>query len=270
MFNDFFEAFSYNFMWFALGTGLSIGIACSFLGPFLVLKNYSLIGDGLSHVGFLALTIGAFFNNLSFYIIFPIILISSLIILEFSEKEEITGDSAIGMLSSLSLAIGVIIITLSSGFNMDVFNFLFGSILLSSKNDLILSIFISIIIVIGVSLIYNELLVVVYDEDFAITQNIKIKLLKRILAIFISLIITVGVKILGTLLISAFIIFPTLSAFQQKSGFRSIIFRGVFYSILSVILGISLSYFFNFPTGATIVLINGLIFVFTFIKKRYI
>ncbi|MBC2855152.1 metal ABC transporter permease [Cetobacterium sp. 2A] len=268
MFNEIIDFFSYSFIWYALGTGISIGIACGFLGPFLVIKNYSLIGDGLSHVGFLALAIGVLLKNLSFFILFPIIFIASLIILEFSEKHEISGDSAIGILSSVSLALGVIIITISSGFNVDVFSFLFGSILFVSFNDFLFSFFIGLFVMITVTLFYNDLLCVSYDEDFSISQGISLKLLKYILALLVSLVITVGIKFLGTLLISSLIIFPTLSAFQTRGSFKSLIFKSCLFSILATFFGLLLSFFLNFPSGASVVVVNAIIFLITFIKKE--
>lgn len=257
------EFFSYSFILYALGTGTCLGIACAFLGPFLVLKNLSLIGDGLSHVAFFAMVGGLLIQFLPLFTTILIVIISSLLILKISESPNIDGDSAIGMISAGALSLGIIFINFSKGFNTDVVSFLFGSILFTGDEELILAFICAIASILWVYHYYYDLIALIYDEEYARSQDLPLPRIKKMLFILVGGIVAVGMRIVGALLITALIIFPAVSALQISKTLKETIFFSCIFSLTAVFLGIVSSYFFNLPTGASIVLINILIFLIT-------
>ncbi|MGL5964378.1 MAG: metal ABC transporter permease [Fusobacteriaceae bacterium] len=257
----------YNFMIFALISGVGIAISCGILGPFLIVKNHSLIGDGLSHVAFLALALGMILGNTSIFMIIFVEAIAALLILNI-ESKKISGDSAIGMISTFSLALGIIIASTNRGFSSDLFSFLFGSILLVEESEVLISAIWAIFLILFISLSYNQIFSITFDEEFSKIQKININFYKKLIGVFTGITIGIGIKILGTLLISALIIFPTVSAIEISKNFKGVTFYSILFSIISVISGIILSYFLDYPTGATIVLVNALIFFFVHFFKK--
>lgn len=264
------KAFEYGLLTKAIVVGIAIAISSSFLGSFLVLKRYSMIGDGLAHVSFAALAIALFFNASPLFVSIPIVSFAAIIILLMNEKAQIHGDAAIGLISSFSIALGTIIVTLSTGFNVDLFSYLFGNILLVTKTDMWISI-ITTIVVIGLVLIfYNELFALTYDEEYAKVLQIKTKRLNYLLAILTAIVIVVGIRAVGTMLISSLIIFPTVTAMQFSLGFKKTILFATIISVLLIVIGILLSFLLNFPTGSTIVMLNGILLFIVFVGKKLI
>lgn len=264
------KAFEYGLLTKAIVVGIAIAISSSFLGSFLVLKRYSMMGDGLAHVSFAALAIALFFNASPLFVSIPIVSFAAIIILLMNEKAQIHGDAAIGLISSFSIALGTIIVTLSTGFNVDLFSYLFGNILLVTKTDMWISI-ITTIVVIGLVLIfYNELFALTYDEEYAKVLQIKTKRLNYLLAILTAIVIVVGIRAVGTMLISSLIIFPTVTAMQFSLGFKKTIFFATIISVLLIVIGILLSFLLNLPTGSTIVMLNGILLFIVFVSKKLI
>ena len=262
------EAIHYDFILKALAVGSFIALSCSFLGMFLVLKKWSLIGDGLAHVSFAAVALSLFFSSSPLLLTTPIVVISSFIILKLNEHARISGDAAIGLVSAAAVSVGVLIASTGKGFNIDLFSYLFGSILTISNSDIIVSILLSACVVAVVFIFYNSLLAVIYDEDFASIAGIKTKYINYLIVILTAVTITIGIRIVGTMLISSMIIFPSVSALQLDRSFKQTILISVLISVFSVICGVFLSYILNMPTGAVIVLLNALIFICIFLIKR--
>ena len=267
-FNILQDIFAQGFMIKALLSGIFIAIACSILGVFLVLKNMSLIGDGLAHVSFAAIAIGLLFSDKPLIIAIPLVIVASFIILIMKEKAKIDADATIGLLSSSSMAIGIIIASVAKGFNIDLFSYLFGSILFISNAETLISLLLAVSIVILVIIFYNDLFSITFDENFAKISGIKVKKINYLLSIFTSITIVLGIRIVGTLLISSLIVFPSVSALQVSRGFKETLVFSVVFSTLAVIIGIILSYILNLPTGALIVIINGIIFIASLILKK--
>lgn len=262
------DFFSYNFILYALGSGICLGIACAFLGPFLVLKNLSLIGDGLSHVAFLAMIVGLLLGKFPLIVTIVVVVASSLFILKISEGDGIDGDSAIGMISSAALALGIILINLSTGFSVDVFSFLFGSILFTGNEELLLSFLCAFFTVCWIYYYYYDLLSTIYDEEYAASQGLNTEKIKKMLFILTGAVIAVGMRIVGALLVSALIVFPAVSALQVSKTLKGTIFAACIFSFFSIFLGILGSYFFNLPTGAAIVATNALFFLLALALKK--
>lgn len=269
--NDFFivfqEIFKQDFMIKALITGIFIAISCSLLGVFLVLKNMSLIGDGLAHVSFAAIAIGLLVSDKPIIISIPIVIVASFLVLLLKEKAKIDADATIGLLSSFSIAVGVIIASVAKGFNIDLFSYLFGSILFISPSEMILSGILAIILIVLVLLFYNDLFSITFDENFAKISGIKVRRVNYLLSVLISVTIVLGIRIVGTMLISSLIVFPSVSALQISKGFKRTLLFSVLFSMIAVVLGIIFSYILNVPTGALIVVVNAIIFLITLIIR---
>ena len=254
--NSILEMFSYSFMTKAFIVGILISICASLVGISLVLKRNSMIGDGLSHVGFGAFAIATVLNFAPLEFALPIVIISSFLILRLNENSKIHGDSAIAILSSSSLAIGTFVISITKGVNTDINNYLFGSILSISNSDLILSIILSIIVIILYLLCYNQIFALTFDETFAKSIGVKTEVYNIIFACLCSVVVVLGMRLMGSLLISSLIIFPTISAMQIAKNFKGVVMLAVIVSLINFVVGLTLSYFFSTPTGATIVIFN--------------
>ncbi|HBS90990.1 MAG TPA: ABC transporter [Erysipelotrichaceae bacterium] len=259
-----FRALSYTFMQRALLVGILIAISSSFLGIFLVLRRYSMIGDGLAHVSFATVALALLLNQSPLVISIPIVIGASFLILKLSEENRIGGDAAIGLVSSFSVALGVFISSLAKGFNVDLFSYLFGSILVIGKTDVYFSIVLSIVVLSTVIYYYHDLFALTFDEEYASVMGKNTKKLNQLISILTSITIVLGIRVVGTMLISSLIIFPTVTALQVSKSFKSTIIYAVSVSIVSVVIGIFASFLFDLPTGASIVLINGFFFaIFT-------
>ncbi len=262
-----YEILSYSFIQKALVVGILIAISSAILGIFLVLKKYSMIGDGLSHVGFFAVALALILNQSTILISIPIVVTSSLIIKYLTKKGDLDGDAAIAMISSSAMALAIFIISITKGMNADINSYLFGSILAINNLELILSIVLSIIVIISIVFLYNKFFAITYDEEFCKAIGIKVDRYNNILLILTSIVIVLGIKILGSLLISSLIIFPVISALRVSKSFKNTILIAILISIISVILGIFVSGMANVPTGATIVLVNLAIYIILSIIK---
>lgn len=262
------EALKYDFILRAILVGSLIALCCSFLGIFLVLKKYSMIGDGLAHVSFATIAIALFLNKSPLVISIPLVILSSFLILKLNEKADIHGDAAIALISSFAVAAGVLITSVAKGFNIDLFSYLFGSILVISKLDVTLSIILSVVVIFATIFFYNNLFAITYDEEFATVIGLNAKYMNYLISVLTSITVVLGIRVVGTMLISSMIIFPTITALQISKGFKDTILISSIVSVLSVILGTFISYILNFPTGATIVIVNTIFFMLFFIVNK--
>lgn len=263
------ESLQYTFMQRAIIVGILIGICSAMLGVFLVLKKFSMIGDGLAHVSFATIAIALTLNASPLYVSIPVVIVASLFILRLNERTKLHGDAAIGLVSSFSVALGVLIVSVSDGFNVDLFSFLFGSILLISETDVFLSLGLAILIVSAVIFFYHDLFAFTHDEAFAKVMGINTNRMNTLIAILTSITIVLGIRVVGTMLISSMIIFPTVTALQIAKSFKWTMILSAIISVLSVILGVIGSYVFNLPSGASIVMVNAFFFAIAFVMKQW-
>lgn len=259
------EIFSYPFMVRAIIVGLLISICSALLGVILVLKRYSMIGDGLSHVGFGALAIATVLNKEPLLISIPIVVLVSFFLLKINENRKIKGDSAIALISTSSLAIGVMVLSMSTGMNTDVSNYLFGSILGLTKQDVILTSILAIVVVLVFILFYNKIFAITFDEIFSKATGINANLYNMIIALLTSLVIVLGMKTMGSLLISSLMIFPTLTSMRIFKSFKQVIINSLIISIICFLIGIFISYVYDMPTGASIAVVNIIAFIIYYI-----
>jgi len=262
------DAWSYDFIRKALLVGILIAICCSFLGIFLVLKKFSMIGDGLAHVSFATVAIALLLSASPLPVSIPIVVLASLAILKLSEKADLHGDAAIGLVSSFSVATGVVIASLANGFNVDLMSYLFGSILVVRNSDIILSVILALFVIGAVLVFYNPLFAAAYDEEFAQVSGIRVKLGNQLIAVLTAITIALGIRVVGTMLISSLIIFPTVTALQLSRSFKGTIALSSLVSVISLTAGIFLSYLLDLPTGGTIVILNAMFFAVFFGIRR--
>ena len=270
MMSSIIEMFTYAFMVKAFICGLLISFSAALIGVTLVLKRNSMIGDGLSHVGFGAFAIAAAFGFAPLWFAIPIVIILSFIILQLNENDKIHGDSAIALLSASSLAIGTFVISIVKGVNTDINNYLFGSILSISNSDIVVCIILSIIVLLLYIISYNKIFAITFDERFAKSIGIKTNIYNMIFASLCSVTVVLGMRLMGALLISSLIIFPTLSAWQCFNKFKSVIVVSVIFSMVAFTIGLIASYMLETPTGSTIVITNLIGLFIAMITKRII
>lgn len=247
---------SYPFMVRAITVGILVSLCAALLGVSMVLKRYSMIGDGLSHVGFAALAAAAATGMAPLKVAIPVCIVAAFLILRLSENSKLKGDSAVAILCSGSLAIGVMIISLSSGMNMDVSNYMFGSILSISEEDALITRILSIIVIVVFLIFYNRIFAVTFDESFAKATGTKAGIYNMVLAVLTAITVVIGMRMMGALLISSLIIFPSLSAMRVCKRYKTVMITSVVVSIVCFLIGIMVSYNYSTPTGASIVCVN--------------
>lgn len=268
------EMLSYPFLVRSMVVGILVSLCAALLGVSLVLKRYSMIGDGLSHVGFAALAIAMAFNLAPLSVAIPVVVVSAFFLLRISENSKIKGDAAIALLSTSALAVGVVVISLTTGMNTDVCNYLFGSILAMSVSDVRLSIILSVVVLVLFVIFYNKIFAITFDENFARATGVKTELYNMLVAILTAVTIVLGMRMMGTLLITSLIIFPALYSMRLCKTFRSVLICASVMSLVCFLIGLGFSYVRATPTGASIVIVHIVVFGFfcliDFVKGKVI
>jgi len=256
MLNTLTQMFSYTFLVRAVIVGVLVALCAALLGVSLVLKRYSMIGDGLSHVGFGSLAIATAMNAAPLEVSIPIVVLAAFLLLRISENSKIKGDAAIALISTSSLAIGVVVISLTTGMNTDVCNYMFGSILAMSKDDVTLSVVLASIVLTLFVLFYNKIFAVTFDENFARATGVKTGIYNMLIAFLTAITIVLGMRMMGALLISALIIFPSLTSMRICKKFKTVTICSAIISVVCFFVGVVLSYIYAIPTGASVVIMN--------------
>lgn len=263
--------FQYPFVQYALIVGVLIALCSSLFGVTLVLKRFSFIGDGLSHIAFGAIAIASVLKiNNDIIFVMPITIITAILLLKTGQNTKIKGDALIAMLSVGSLAVGYLLLNLFSGssnLSGDVCVTLFGStsILTLTKNEVTLSVIISVVVVILFCLYYNKIFAVTFDESFAKASGIKADRYNLLIAVITAIIIVLAMNLVGSLLISALVIFPALSSMRLIQNFKGVVILSSIMSVLCAIFGLLTSILFSTPVGSTIVAANILVFLISYI-----
>lgn len=255
------EMLSYDFIVRAIIVGGLVSLCSALLGVSLVLKRYSMIGDGLSHVAFGALTVAIAWDVTPLYVSTPVVVISAIALLRLSEDSRIKGDSAIAIIATVSMALGVVVTALTKGLNANVYTYMFGSILAMSESDVYMSVILSAIVLILFIFFYNKIFAVTFDESFAKATGIKSDNYNIIIAVLTAITIVVGMRIMGTMLISSLIIFPALISMRIFKTFRAVVISSAIVSVVAFFFGIILSYMYSIPTGSSIVLVNAVVLI---------
>lgn len=263
------EMLSYPFLMRAFIVGILVSLCASLLGASLVLKRYSMIGDGLSHVGFTALAIAYPLGFSPLYIAIPVCIAAAFFLLQIKDSSRIKGDAATALLCSGALAVGVMVISLTTGMNTDVSNYMFGSILAMSSGDVIISVILSLAVLILYAVFYNRIFAVTFDEVFAEATGTNARLYNMIIAILTAVTVVLGMRMMGTLLISSLIVFPSLTAMRISRTFRSTVILSAVLAVAGFLIGLVFSYLYSVPTGACIVITDILFFLVFFVIETY-
>lgn len=250
------EMFSYPFLVRAFIVGLLVSLCASMLGVSLVLKRYSMIGDSLSNVGFGALAVAMSLNAAPLAVAIPVVIIAAFLLMHLNENSLIKGDAAIALVSTGALAIGVLVVSLTTGMNMDVCNYMFGSILVMSKADVYLSVTLSLIVIVLYVFCYHKMFAITFDETFAKATGVNVRLYKNLLALLTALTIALGMRMMGALLISSLIVFPALTAMRLCTSFKFMMINATIISVVCFFCGLVISYVYATPTGASVVAAN--------------
>lgn len=262
--------FSYHFMQRALIVGVLVSLCAALLGVSLVLKRYSMIGDGLSHVGFGALAIASALHLAPLMVAVPVVMLAAVLLLRMSQSSRIKGDAMIALISSSALAIGVVSVSVTTGMNTEVSSYMFGSVLSLSRSDAVLSVVLSLCVLVLFILFYPRLFAVTFDETFAKATGTRTEVYNTLLALLTAVTVVLGMRMMGALLISSLIIFPALSAMRVCRSFRGVILCAAVISVCCFVAGIVASYLLETPTGASIVIANLLVFsVFSLVGRRH-
>lgn len=250
------EMFSYPFMVRAFIVGALVALCSSLLGVSLVLKRYSMIGDGLSHVGFGALAVAAALNAAPLATAIPVVIVAAVLLLRIRGNSRIKGDAAIALISTSSLAVGVMVISTTTGMNTDVYNYMFGSILAMSAGDVRLSVALAVVVLALYIFFYHKIFAITFDETFAQATGVKADLYNTLIAVLTAVTIVLGMRMMGALLISSLIIFPALTSMRVCRTFKSVIINSAVISVVCLVIGITVSYVWATPAGASVVMAN--------------
>ena len=257
----FLEMWQYQFMVKALVVGVVLAVTAGLIGVSLVLRRKAMIGDGLSHVGFGAFAIATVIGVMPLQMALPIVILAAILILQVNQKSKVDADALIAMLSAGALAVGTLVISVVKGVNTDINNYLFGSILALDDFDVVAGIIFSLVVILFFIVKYHEIFAMTFDENFAKSIGLKTERLNTIFAILCAVVVVLGMRLVGALLISSLIIFPTVTAMQVVKSFKAVVFTSVIVSVFCMVMGIIFSYFVAIPTGATIVIFNVMAFL---------
>ena len=261
---------SYDVFFRAFVVGIMVSLCAALLGICLVLKRYSMIGDGLSHVGFGALALASVLNFSPLLVSVPIVTITSILLLRVKSNSKIKGDSAIALISSGALAIGVVLISLGSGVNVNLNNYMFGSILTLNKADTVISIILCSVVLTLYVVFFNRIFSVTFDEDFAKATGAKTEIYNMLIAVLSAITFVLGMRMMGALLISSLTIFPAVTSMRLCKKFKSVVIVSALISVVCFVFGMVLSFFIETPAGATVVLINIAAFLMFSLLSRII
>ena len=262
------EMLSYPFMVRALIGGILISLCASLLGVSLVLKRYSMIGDGLSHVSFGALSIALAIGWSPLKLSIPVVVLAAFFLLRITENGKVKSDAAIAMISASALAVGIVVTSLTTGMTTDVSSYMFGSILAMSTADVKMAAVLSVVVLGLFVFCYNKIFAVTFDENFAKATGVSVSSYNVLIAVTIVL----GMRMMGAMLISSLIIFPALTSMRVFKSFKGVVWSSGILSVICFCIGMTASYLCSTPAGASVVLVNLAAFLlftlFTIIRKN--
>lgn len=257
------EILSFGFMQRALIAGIAIALLCSVVGLFLVLRRYSLFGDAVAHSSFGGIAAGLLLGIYPLWTAYAVSLISALVITRIKQSFQISGEASVAILLSSGIAAGLVMISLSGGFTIDIFSFLFGSILLVSTNDTILILALTGIILVIILLLYRQLVYSTFNEEQAKVSGIQVEKINYLIIFIAGITVVTSIQLVGILLISALFVIPNVTAIMYGKGFKHTAILSIIFSVSSVVGGILLSYIFDITPAGTIVLLSTAIFAVT-------
>jgi len=264
------DALQYEFMRNALIAAVLVSIACGIVGTFVVIKKIVFISGGITHAAFGGIGLGYLLGINPVLAAIPFSLLSAIGIGLISKKTKISEDAAIGMLWAVGMALGIIFIGLTPGYAPDLFSYLFGSILTVAFSDIIIMIILDIIIIGTVLFLYKEFQAISFDEEFSEITGVPTRILYLLLLCLVALSIIVLIRVVGIILIIALLTIPATIARQFTDKLKQLMILSTLSAIVLTVVGLWLSYLFDLPSGAVIVLMLAVVFLISFVAKKYI
>jgi zinc transport system permease protein len=261
------QMFSYPFMQRALLAGVLVSLCCALLGVPLVLKRYSMIGDGLSHVSFGALAVAVALGFTPLYFSIPVVILSAFFLLRMAGRGG-GSDAAIAVMSASALAVGIVVISLTTGMTTDVDNYMFGSVLAMTRSDVGLAAGVSAAVLALYILFYHRLFAVTFDESFSRATGLRVDRYNTLLAVLTALTIVLGMRMMGAMLISSLVIFPALTAMRIFRSFRGVVLCAGCVSVACFCAGLTASFALSLPVGASVVLTDLTVFLLACLMAR--
>ncbi|MCE2615261.1 MAG: metal ABC transporter permease [Nitrosopumilus sp. (ex Thoosa mismalolli)] len=249
------EALSYGFVQKALISGIAVAVICSFMGTFLVLRRYSLFGDGIAHVSFGGVAVGLFLGVFPIWTAYILAIFGGIGLQKLRQSTKISGDAAVAVVLVTGLSVGVILVSSSGGFSVDLFSFLFGSILLISNEDTMIILTISAGIIATLAALRKQFLQITFNEEQAKIAGLHVTLLNYAFVILAAVTVVTSMRLVGILLISALVVIPNISAMMFGKGFKQTVGISMLISVSSVVSGILLSYYYNLAPSGIIVIV---------------
>lgn len=260
--------FAYGFLQRAFIAGIFIAVACALLGVFLILRRESMIGHGLSHITFAGIALGLLLDVLPLLTALVVAVLTAVIILFIKERAGLHGDTAIAIFSSVGLALGVVLASLANRFNVDLLSYLFGEILAIRPIEVWFSIGLGGVVVTVVGFNYHRFLFMTFDRDSARASGINVERNDLLITLLTAVTVVLGMKVVGILLVAAMIVIPAAAGLQIAKSFRQAISSAVVIGVLSVVLGLVVSFYLNLPASGTIVLLSFAVFGLCALRKR--
>ena len=264
MFDVISDIFSAPVLVRALIVGILVSLCAALLGVSLVLKRFSMIGDGLSHVGFGALAVASVMNLAPMAVAIPVVIAAAFLLLRLSSSSKTKGDSAIALISTSALAIGVMANSMSKGMNIDINSYLFGSIISVSSGDVITSAILALVVLVIFVFFYTKIFAITFDENFAKATGTNTNIYNMLIALLTAGTIVIGMRLMGSMLISSLIIFPALCSMRVFKSFRAVTVCSAAISVVTFIVGMIISYIADTPCGASIVCVNIIVYAVFF------
>jgi zinc transport system permease protein len=258
---------SYAFMQRAFLAGFLISLTCAILGVFLVLRRDAMVGHGLAHVTFGGIALGLFLYISPILVALAVAVFSALGILKLKEKAGLYGDTAIGIISSLGMALGIILVTLAGSFNVDLFGYLFGNILAIDPMEVWMSLILALAVLTAVALFYQEFVFLTFDPESAKASGVRVRRLDALVAMLTAVTVVLGMKVVGILLVSALLVIPAAAALQVARSFKEALFISATLAGISAICGLVAAFYLDWPTSGTIVSVSAVFFLFLFLVR---
>ena len=264
------EILSYSFMQRAFLAGVGVSVTCAILGVFLVLKKDAMIGHGLAHVTFGGVALGLVLYVTPLPVALGVAVLSALGILKLKERAGLYGDTAIGIISSLGMALGIFLVSLAGSFNLDLFGYLFGSVLAIDAGEVWVAFLLALAVLITVAFFYQEFFFLTFDPESARVSGVRVRRLDALLSVLTAVTVVMGMKVVGVLLISALLIIPAAAALQVARSFKQALALSAVLAVISTVSGLLSAFFFDWPPAGTIVLGSGILFLLLFAARPWV
>ncbi|MHB8054792.1 MAG: metal ABC transporter permease [Candidatus Aminicenantales bacterium] len=258
----------YAFLQRALGAGICLALACAVLGVFLLLRKDAMIGHGLSHVAFAGVALGLLLRQWPMAVALVVSVAGALGIMKLKESAGVHGDTAVAILSSLGLAVGVILASVSGRFNAALLGYLFGDILAIEPAEVVLSVLLAAAVLAVTMIFYHRFMYMTFDRDAALAAGVPVRRLDALITVLTALTIVLGMKIVGILLVAALLVIPAAAGLQKASRFKGAVLGAGIVGVFSVVFGLWAAYILDWPASGTIVVVAFLIFVIFFVFRK--